>query len=660
MRRGLHASNRRAFRTARPRYLPALGLLAILALSLFVATPAPGQSADRDDASDTDPFLILDPPLPEIVSSPWSILDADAVVLGETKTVTLRPDTTLTEDVRIEKRILTYEGMDAEGDPHIPFNDRHQRLDVLRARTTTPEGRTYDTQENGFNLITPFPLAKAPFFTDGRELVVTHVGLDIGRATELHYRREDLHRIRTWLTGTEPLAGPNPIQEKSFTVTMPDEFRLVHAVLGADAAHESRRKRGVMAHSWTVAEVPLVNAGVLSDAEESYLPRIVYSTAGSWQDVTDGIYGRIEAARKMGDEIAAKVAELTGDETSGWRKLHLIHGFVHEHVAPVRWPLDRFPEALRTAAEVYRTRYGLPLERAILLAMMLGEAGIDADLVFLSRGPVIAKDVPALEQFPIPVVEAKVSGRTVMADPATSLEWDARSDHIGSYALAFRSGRFTITEVKEAVRGVNRLVAGGFLDFDEAGRGVGEMTVEMGGIYSPHLRLLLTGEKPGEYVKKLVSGIIEGCTVGDVDVIELSPQNSAFRAAVEIGPPVEDSLLVLAVGPPGESLVHTAENLHVQERAFPMLVGWTGLEQYEVSAGFPEEVGRVIVPSGDKVGGTSFTGSRSVFEEGESVRIRTTLDVKSKVIEPEDYPSFRDAVGLVTDRKAAAVYVVVE
>jgi hypothetical protein len=584
--------------------------------------------------------------------------EADALVILEERNLTLDTDGRVTDGTLIRKKILTYEGMDSEGDPHLAFNNTHQVLEIKTSRTTTPEGKVLDTQANGFNLITPFPLAKAPFFTDGRQMVVTHVGLDLGAVTELHYTVKDTGPWRPFLFGEEPLAGHRPIREKVLRVSVPEGVELTSQVLGGEALHTEEARDGLVAHTWKVTEVPLFHTEAATSAELSFLPRVVYSTAKSWEEAAGAFFTKARQAKVVDEALVAKAGEIVSGEESDWRKLAKLHAFVHDRIQNVDWPSENCPEAPRNASEIYRSRYGLPIEKTVLLAGFLDALELKSDLLFVSRGPVIATGVPSMSQFPIPVLEVQVEDRTLWVDPGRGLEGDAERDYLGRSAIRWRDGKAEIFTVDAASGTKNSEEIRGQLALDEKRSWTGEITVELAGVYSPHTKLLLTGKTPDDCTRDIVKSVLTGFSVDSCTVVELSPLKSIVSARVSRQPDEKDTLVVLTLGNPEGSLAAGLEGLFRQSRDLPLLLSHPGSEILRLEVTLPEEMGTIVLPpEGEEACGAS-RAYRKVSSENGKISIERGLEIGETLVTPEDYPSLRKIFGFVRDRNSNSLFVI--
>ena len=582
--------------------------------------------------------------------------DADAVVELHERTITLDAEGRITDETLIRKKLITYDSMDTEGDPHLTFNDRFQELDIRTSKTITPEGKIVHTQDNGFNLITPFALRRAPSFTDGKQMVVSHMGLDLGAVTELRYMISDKEKMRPYLSGEELLAVHHPMEEMVVRVTVPAGTDLKYAALNGDVEYSSSRDASSTTHSFRVSGVPLVRTRYAIESERTYLPRLVYTTAVSWEEAAAEFFGRCSKAGVADERLTSKAVQLTGEERSDYRKLHILHGYVHDSIREVHWPLADLPGTPRSAAEVYASRYGLPLEKAILLRILLEEVGIESELVMMGNGPTVAKEVPSMAQFPIPLVEVTIEGRTILVNPETSLDRDASWDFAGNAALRFSDGQPEHFQVKLPVNSTTKLTSKACVTLNDDFSGSGEVTIELSGVYSPHTTCLLTGEKTKEFVENLVSKMFEGCVSDSVETVELSSERSVFLSFVSIEAPDDNTPLALTLGNAEKSLAGSIEGLHLQSRDLPVLLGWPGEEVLEIEITLPESEIRVVLPPEAKLHSRELHARRTVSRTENRINIRRSLEIGDRLIEPESYPALRQAMGIVKDPNSNTVF----
>ena len=119
------------------------------------------------------------------------------------------------------------------GETFILYNPEHQSLEIESAVTVTPDGAEVEPTPNSFNEILPSFCADAPNYMHLREMVVTHLGLDVGAVTHVRHR------------------GPGAIAQVG---------RDAPQSVGQGEARPARPERGVIRHDF-VAEPELSGTG---------------------------------------------------------------------------------------------------------------------------------------------------------------------------------------------------------------------------------------------------------------------------------------------------------------------------------------------------------------------------------------------------------------
>jgi hypothetical protein len=433
------------------------------------------------------------------------------------------------------------------------------------------------------------------------------------------------------------------------------EGTVLHAtVLNSEAEYSTAEEGGMSVHTFHVTGVPLLRTELATPAELSWIPRVVYSTAPGWSDVADPFFKRCAEAQRPAEALEEKAREIVADESSPYRRIGVLHDFVKTHMKTVEWPLEAFAEAPRDAGEVLRSRYGLPLEKAVLLASLLDAVGIESEIVIASKGPVVAREVPSMQQFPVPLLEVRCEGRTLWVDPGKVFTGDARWEMLGRHAIRASEGE--PFEVKPPVEAANTLSMQGTLSFDDHWKGVGEVTFSFSGIYSPHLKLLLDGENPEASLKQLAADVFDGCETESVTVIELSPERSVFTVLLTRKETPGDSLLAVALGNPPCSFAAKIHDIAPQSRDLPFLTGWTGSEVMDLEVSFPRDARRCVGPQEADVGSTDARAARRVTRSEGKIRVERRLEIEEGTIAPGDYPVLRKAVGFIKDVKSNTLY----
>jgi hypothetical protein len=169
------------------------------------------------------------PALPKVVEDSLDRkfnTEADAVILEESRVVTLGKNGEVKERTRIVQKMLTDFGVDEYCDPRILYNAAHQKLTVIEASTFMLDGKKVVTGDNGKNQATPDAMATFPHYCDVQEMIVSHVGVEVGGVTVLEYEIEDRKPWRKFFYGLEPFTEERDIESKVLELRVPAGMKL--------------------------------------------------------------------------------------------------------------------------------------------------------------------------------------------------------------------------------------------------------------------------------------------------------------------------------------------------------------------------------------------------------------------------------------------------
>jgi hypothetical protein len=206
--------------------------------------------------------------------------DADALVLKESRTVTLDESGRKTERFYRLVKILTTQGRKTFADPRFSFDEARQKFTVIRARTRMRDGTVVDTPENGVNIVTVRAVAGAPDYASRREGVVSHVGIEMNALLEIEIEIADRKGGRVGIDGVEVFASKVPVLEKTLSVRIPKGMTLKSETAGPGWPEGAGSPP---AGSWALKNIPAYPDEPHSPPKAQICPRVLYSSWPSWK-----------------------------------------------------------------------------------------------------------------------------------------------------------------------------------------------------------------------------------------------------------------------------------------------------------------------------------------------------------------------------------------
>ncbi|MBU0517591.1 DUF3857 domain-containing protein [bacterium] len=301
----------------------------------------------------------------------------DSAILYHGTTYTLSEDGRVTKEEHIFRYHRNLNAWDEYGDPHIAFDGSRQKLEVQISRTHVPDGRKVDsTPHNAYNPIVPFGLDLAPEFTDMRQMVVTHLGIEHDVVTELKYTISDTKPFYPW-TWDEILFGDQePISERVVTVKAPRSAGLQFKSENGAPDAVKRVDGNTDIVTWTLTDLPSYDFAEAGSHKNRYLPRATFSTCPSWDEFLGEVGSRFKKAvnesGKM-DKAITRFAEIDDDLA----RLDSTITFIKDRIALKNFGYISMLFNWRDVAQVCKTGYGSPADIAAFYTAGLMAVGFE-------------------------------------------------------------------------------------------------------------------------------------------------------------------------------------------------------------------------------------------------------------------------------------------
>ncbi len=315
---------------------------------------------------------------------------ADVVLMLSEKHITVGDDGRVLERTREIQRILTDHGLDAHGDPIVSFNSELQDARVKVAQTLRTDGAITGIKPNAINVVTPDAVARAPHFTDVKDMAITFLGLEKGAATELEVEVEDFAPYRRVLWGTEPLWDDRETMMKVVSISVPVERDITWFVTGASVTPEVEHSDGSVTYRFSVADTLAVNVSAIEGVSALQLPTLYWVEKVGAEALARRLLGGAPIALDPSDADAAAAADEivcaleTQFASETWTPREKVLGYytrIAQGLATVEVDRRLFGDAVRAPLEAFRSGYADPLEKLGILHTVLARLGHDPEVL---------------------------------------------------------------------------------------------------------------------------------------------------------------------------------------------------------------------------------------------------------------------------------------
>jgi hypothetical protein len=339
-------------------------LTIIIALLLPAAALAQGMGAS--DGHDLDALWAR-------AQQSFDLGREDAVILLDSRTVTVGDEGTLVTRVHEVVWIATSQVIRSYADLRVPWNSADSTFEVHKLRTWSG-GRWWPDAERISDTAVvhtlPYAVARAHDYTTLRETMLLHDGVELPCIMETVY---------TIASQGSPTAGADDLHviprrdpTVRFAYTLRTQPGVSVQLRSLNGAPEPVIGDGdVQTAAWTM-DLPGALARPLTGHAELYEPALAWSTWESWSALHEHFAAAVAEAATLDGALADSLAAVTAGAPEGMARTEAVAAFVNRsvraiHTSPAPWRL-----APRAASRTFATGYGHALDRAVLAAALLG------------------------------------------------------------------------------------------------------------------------------------------------------------------------------------------------------------------------------------------------------------------------------------------------
>ncbi len=458
-----------------------------------------------------------------------------------------------------------------------------------------------------------------------------------------------------------------PIVEKRYCLQLPRTKPLHSQVYNGTLYSRTTYTEDHSIYEWWALDVPAWGPERYHPGSSDIVPKVVMSTAESWEAKSCWFFQVNENQFAYTEEIKAKVDEILKEAgVSRGNEDEKAKALLHWVANNIRYSGQTMGKGegftLHSGEMVFRQRSGVCKDIASMLVVMMRAAGMDSYAAMTMAGSRI-EDLPA-DQFNHSVVGLrKADGSFVMYDPT----WAPGSMNIWSkleteqyYVLGTPEGE-DLARIRYSPPEESPLFATGKASIDEKGNLEAEIEFQSKGAVDSRLRWILSYRNP-ERIKDFITGLlhpvsdrIEGLEFDHGDVSDFNKgmwwklkfRIPEYAMPVKGGFEFRSPMMLMNMN--SRLLFRPGGYRWDEERHDDVFLYYTQLLSGEETFTFPKGYSLVEPPEIDEVDAVyaAFKGDCSM--KGRQMTINQTVEIRRRQIPPDGYDGFRDAVNSATD-----------
>lgn len=338
--------------------------------------------------------------------------DSGHVVMYELYDCAVDPDGGYTVRERRVEKIFLERGKDRANVAR-SFKQGEETLEIDFARTINPDGTITPISDAGVDVTNVH--ADKPEYDKLRQtkFAMKQIMVDSVIDYQVTLRRPATDLLNPLFVANY-FRTDEPILESELRIAVPPGVELNYRDdrLGPNVEFTRLEQGDRVVYRWYARNCPRVVPEPMMPPAGDLYPRVTAAVATTWAQIGDAYAAALRESNVPSDEIrdyvAARVAD-AGDRPARARAIYhdFIKTFHQQWVSP-----RQYSYAPRPVADVFAKRAGNTIDKALLLTVMLEEAGLPAAVVLAcpqSQGQLVA-DVPCLKQFTDALVAVMLPG----------------------------------------------------------------------------------------------------------------------------------------------------------------------------------------------------------------------------------------------------------
>ncbi|MBN1338932.1 MAG: DUF3857 domain-containing protein [Bacteroidales bacterium] len=579
-----------------------------------------------------------------ITISAFAQPEADAAFDKILKEFTLHEDGSM--DFHYYKKVNLYTHFSFNrlyGETFIVYNPAFQKLTINKAFTTQSNGNIVHSPPNAFNEVLPGFAQDAPYFSQLREMVVTHTGLEVNSVIELDYNISSQAGYFPALMGNEVIAEASPVREEIIVIKIPKHKELYYKVFNIRTAPDESEEKDMKIYTFTFRGISEGSHENFLPENSSHLPRLVFST-----EKMEGLYKYLVAhpafQYKTSDDAKKFVSSLKEKSENDLQLIFGLQKAVATEMNNWNIPFEHTGYLPRVPADTWAANGGTPFEKAILLAGLYREAGIHAEPVMMFPEQFYDAQtgcLPLVTDFLVQVNPRETEQQYI--SPVTASEQNLIYRLDGCIAVALNPDK-PLSEISFSESPGNKAVLSGELLLDDSLRISGKLKAELSGRINPYYTIAQNGES----VKNFLSGSLSKQDVKDFELINSAQIRSTIdftvekkEALVRMGEYLQLDLPELNKGLPAWHM-----NYLYSKRETPLEVPFTLFEKYEIDISLPSGIQWIGKPVSQSVDAGFGSLIIEIDRSDKGIKVSKSLEIRKRIIEVSEYPEFKRMIDL--------------
>ena len=325
-------------------------------------------------------------------------------------TYTLNPDGSWVKNYHHLLKYNSYYTIRRMGETFIIYNPRYQKLKVIKSETTMKDGKKVPLPKNALNEILPFVAHNYPDFSNLRQMVITHTGLERGAVVDLNYQITTRSDFMPFFSSYEFIGDRLPTDHLIIRFIIPDSIDLKYKIYSLNNKPEIEKDNEKKIYTFSFENLKAFIYEPYIKFQDA--PHIIFSTASNWASV----FPKTEKTQQMHARLLKEVEKLKKSGSNENEFCFGVQNIVAQDIDNCRIGAGLTGINIRDINQVYLSNYGTKLEKAYLLNQIFKKFDISSEILAVPFKKHIIDAVPTIFQIEDYLIKIKDNG-TIYLNP---------------------------------------------------------------------------------------------------------------------------------------------------------------------------------------------------------------------------------------------------
>ncbi|MCK5833917.1 DUF3857 domain-containing protein [bacterium] len=365
---------------------------------------------------------IDDPILNDVLANlpnPEDYLGASYLVLHQSDEYTISLDGTVEHVSRLITQALTERSKDEISLSHMIYFGDLGSGEFIHGRSIAPDGRVLHLDESAIESGPVFA-----YIPEYNRLMLTKCALgEVAPGSIVDISQKTVQRYSNSLDAfysTEFFSGEEPIISRELVLRVEAGAQIHWADINWPSAwpkFDLSDEGQFTIFRWSLKDIPPIIAESNMPPDIKFTPSILLSISNGWEKIAADFALALDEALDNPDEINRIAGELTKKKKKPADKARSIYNWVVSEMRFIPAPSQLYSFAPKMLSIVLEKRYANDLDKTVLFYYLCKQAGVKADIGFVSKHEsAFDREVPSLGFVPTPVVRLDLEGDEIWAE----------------------------------------------------------------------------------------------------------------------------------------------------------------------------------------------------------------------------------------------------